>query len=84
MATKYKVSDYTAQMIDSLRYLYKFYDEFYTLFEGDPSAGGKAIDDDFHKKFHELNDCVLLILAYRLEDALIGNTDGLTKPEVEF
>lgn len=83
MPRDYKVSNYTAQMIDSLRHLYAFYDEFYTLIEGDNIYGDKW-DRDFQEKWHALTDCALLAIGSRLEYALLEDTEGLTRPQVEF
>lgn len=83
MARNYKVSEHTAKMIDSMRHLYNFYDEFYTLYEEENLYGPK-LTQEFQDKWHALTDCVLLAISYRLEHALLEDPEGLTRPQVEF
>ena len=79
----YKTSETTAQIIASLRCLYEFYDKFTPIFETEP-APGQVPEADFQDKWHALKDCVLLLIAYRLEYALLERSEGATAQEIEF
>lgn len=79
----YKTSEETAQIIASLHYLYEFYERFTPIFDAEPGPG-QVPEADFENKWHALKDSVLLLIAYRLEYALLERSDGAGSGEIEF
>lgn len=70
-------------MLDALKHLYNFYDEFYTLVE-EGYVVGQVLTDNFQKAHSALEDAAIAIIGERFIHAQLEDPEGLTKPVLEI
>ena len=64
MARRYKVTESTASLLDAMRHLYEFYDEFHGKAEA--LNTGQKLLDDVEQKWQALQDSALLLVGYKM------------------